>query len=647
VNCPGFSGCGEVRCGTGGNCYSDCSDCGPSPSPGASPPPGSPPPGSPPPWPCTEVGPSTPVLSSPIDGAIVPSLDVDLYWDEVISWGTACPGDGVVCGGASGDWSHSDCPDREYRVYLTSTPPDHIPDCTEDPGNTSCDVSVAVDITYFWHVCADNGIGAGGVACSDPWSFTAESTPPDAPDAGGLSGPCSTPASSCCNLDADFSWDNISDWGVNLEGNSNYFLLYLDGDLIYSVNCGDPPSCSVSDRRHTETLLGAGGYDWRICASNDDEDPAPDHVACTDGDPFSRANFAPDAPVLIQPADGLELSVTTVSLEWGAVSNWGCNLDGNDNRFLVFFDDDAAASIPLSFFSACDWPPGTTTCLQDSLILGTTYYWGVRASNDGNRNPPDSSDFYADSDVWSFAPLPGAWWQTTGGNVHSDGTVNSDIPLTCGLPDCNPYLMLGDQSVLSYNALGDDLDFAEIAVDSLYAQSTYEGRELGYNYWLYELINEEKWPYSGGSLPDPGDGGAEIYDTSSTGLINMYGPLEDDKKVVILHGGDINIIGEIDVSPGSFLMVVSSGTITINDDVNLVEGIFIAENIIFAGTGSDLELDAQGTFVGWNSVSMSRDIGGIESLTNPSVVFTYRPDFMINAPDFVKRAIYSWSQVPG
>ena len=104
-------------------------------------------------------------------------------------------------------------------------------------------------------------------------------------------------------------------------------------------------------------------------------------------------------------------------------------------------------------------------------------------------------------------------------------------------------------------------------------------------------------------------------------------------------------------------MVIASGTITFEfsltgGDINDpdVEGIFIANDLVFQdnpfATGDYLW--AAGSFIGWNSISLERDIGGLLSVNQPSMTFIFRPDFIINAPDEVKRIYFpTWQRIPG
>ena len=61
--------------------------------------------------------------------------------------------------------------------------------------------------------------------------------------------------------------------------------------------------------------------------------------------------------------------------------------------------------------------------------------------------------------------------------------------------------------------------------------------------------------------------------------------------------------------------------------------------------GSDSELNAQGTFVGWGGVTLCRDFEDTRNNTNPIEMFKYRPDFLLSIYKYLKKPIYSWREV--
>jgi hypothetical protein len=177
------------------------------------------------------------------------------------------------------------------------------------------------------------------------------------------------------------------------------------------------------------------------------------------------------------------------------------------------------------------------------------------------------------------------------------------------------------------------------------ANNTYSGVTYDYDYWVNHLSSETKTNFAGGSMA----GLSGLYNLTGTTISGNIGT----NKVVILKDGNITINGNISVSQGGFLMVVASGTITVSNALGgtsanpAVQGIFTA-NVINFGTGS-VQLFAGGTFIGWTNLELvGRDFNDSRNRTLPILSFSFRPDFIINAPDYIKKVSYPrWEQVPG
>jgi len=60
-------------------------------------------------------------------------------------------------------------------------------------------------------------------------------------------------------------------------------------------------------------------------------------------------------------------------------------------------------------------------------------------------------------------------------------------------------------------------------------------------------------------------------------------------------------------------------------------------------TTTELQFRGEGSFVGWNGVSLNRDRGTSNS-TEPSEEFVFRSDLMINAPIALKFSRYVWQE---
>jgi hypothetical protein len=261
-----------------------------------------------------------------------------------------------------------------------------------------------------------------------------------------------------------------------------------------------------------------------------------------------------------------------------------------------------------------------------------------------------------------------AWFQVEGGNLHANlGTVSSDIPSTCS-GACAPYLITEDDAtgttgLVSYT--GADPTLGDFTLDNIseddndwHAQTSYQGLETKYNYFARILEDDPKGigEWFGGE--PAGDEKTGVY--KGDGISRISGgewTIDDETAVVLLVPNDIVIDVNIDVAEGGFLAIISSGDITIGDEVTNVEGVYIADGVIntceslecgnISGgeTVADRQLVLEGIFAGWGGVGLRRDFGTTDNNTNPAELFIYRPDLQVNAYKYLLRPHFTWVEV--
>jgi len=123
----------------------------------------------------------------------------------------------------------------------------------------------------------------------------------------------------------------------------------------------------------------------------------------------------------------------------------------------------------------------------------------------------------------------------------------------------------------------------------------------------------------------------------------------NSESYVVFVDGDLLIDENVTVASGGFLAFVVRGSINIDPAVTTVEGLYIADsNLIVNSNGSvDVPLSANGSFTAWGSVSLNRDLD-TDNFSTPAVVFSYRPDLIVNMPDDMRTYALQWSEVvPG
>lgn len=140
-----------------------------------------------------------------------------------------------------------------------------------------------------------------------------------------------------------------------------------------------------------------------------------------------------------------------------------------------------------------------------------------------------------------------------------------------------------------------------------------------------------------------------------------------NKKVVILVDGDLTIAGNVQVSPGAYLMVVVKGDIIVSDSVGTatfacagsgtpqLQGVFSTDsNFNIEGKAicptADLQLQVAGTIISnagkttAGKVVNNRTLCAQDALY-PSFTIRPRPDFALATPGYILRPSVTWKEV--
>ncbi|MBI2326405.1 hypothetical protein HYU91_03390 [Candidatus Collierbacteria bacterium] len=251
---------------------------------------------------------------------------------------------------------------------------------------------------------------------------------------------------------------------------------------------------------------------------------------------------------------------------------------------------------------------------------------------------------------FGFWKVYGGWWQVTGGSVFGGAGITSNIPST--IPASEQRLIRQDANLQDGLAqigtgtisLGTNPG-ASISVSGWNATSSYPGDKANYDYFMAKTGSYPRTAWNGTSKPAyTPTNGFQTYTYTGNPTIN-WSPVEGE-KVIYMIKGDVTVSGDIVVptSSPSFLAVIASGSITFDTNVTNVDGWWVGNSLNFPcvdttpldGTcdKTDVQFVGNGSFVGWNSISLSRDQGGANN-TIPAEKFTFRPDLLINAPESV------------
>lgn len=294
----------------------------------------------------------------------------------------------------------------------------------------------------------------------------------------------------------------------------------------------------------------------------------------------------------------------------------------------------------------------------------------------GTRNVNVSGGNVADVDFLIQPVISSAWWRTTGGDVHADvavgdNTIFNNLPLGGFMSLADAY---GDRGMMSTRA---DLDnvwlglgqWRDDGVDFWKIKSAYEP---GIGYWVKEdqdyfvdLLNLPADPVQWTDSFDLNGKPNELDPVSPLEGVYVYGgdltigdwggggyDVPAGETYVILVGDDtlggstLTFSEDFTVAEGGFAMFVADGDIKFEPGVAEAQGIYISGGVIeveTAGPGTDSVFNGRGVFVGWSGVDLLR-VTADDSL--PAEEFFYRPDLVLNAPDFLRIPVFNWVQPP-
>jgi hypothetical protein len=239
------------------------------------------------------------------------------------------------------------------------------------------------------------------------------------------------------------------------------------------------------------------------------------------------------------------------------------------------------------------------------------------------------------------APIPpppagvGGWFQTGEGDVHGNGDL-----IRAALP-ANQYFSLGSNlsaGVVSLNAnlATFDLPVGQISLPGWHANGLdFKGASYSFYYRLFD--SPTLADFAGFK---PGDSQVHY----SAGDVTFQGnwQISGGQKVLLLVDGNVEIPVEITVSAAdqSFFFLAASGNISFTPPVKTAQGIFLADQTLSTGSGSEL-FEGQGVFYG-RAVDLARPGS---SSTQPAEKFLYRPDFWFSAPGELLLQAHTWQEL--
>ena len=309
--------------------------------------------------------------------------------------------------------------------------------------------------------------------------------------------------------------------------------------------------------------------------------------------------------------DPLPMTINTDRVSYISATNyliWGKEYD-------IYFNDDISLS---------DWE-------MRALGTGSTYC-GV------TLNTPSVVDPYlSETNIpvdFSGILIQEPWWQTVNGGAISNLSVTSKVPATCTLDNNNC------QDDAAYGAY-----LIAPTINNKIRQDRY--LNLGTQSKIanpgtnnYEYFYKQYYAKKGIGKTLSTEGKVIINDSAAQLFSNP-----SDAYYIYFVNGDLEINDDIDRG-SSFLMFIVKGNVTVNANVNFVDGLIVANNIYASSTQdtvTDNPLFFNGSLFAYNEIVFDREFANRQlQNTSPSVKVNYDPELIFQIPGDLAKVLTNW-----
>jgi len=236
-----------------------------------------------------------------------------------------------------------------------------------------------------------------------------------------------------------------------------------------------------------------------------------------------------------------------------------------------------------------------------------------------------------------FQPAEG-WFQVEDGDVGA-ATGNIESPAPAG-----KNFMTGQPGVAVYAG---STDFSAGGAPAWQVNERVDLTDFNFSYFA-NIVSTSTFPCDPSQAACWGSlaSGNYLY----TGTINLPANVINinNKEVVVLVNGDLNINREIRVADSAFLAFIVSGDINIDGGVKktgvnpALEGVYFADGTLSTGESAE-EFMGKGIFVA-GGFNLERDLGA-DNETTPAEVFIFDPGLVVKMPRAMKKSRMSWQEV--
>jgi hypothetical protein len=369
-------------------------------------------------------------------------------------------------------------------------------------------------------------------------------------------------------------------------------------------------------------------------------------------------------------------SITSADTSCTAIAASSTSLPGTTFSFTPAVNPAQQTQTDISVSWTNVRTDGTTNYSLVSSPVGPYALGNVCVSQNGGALVQAAAGTLTDGGTLSFRvgyiPQMG-WFQTAIGNVYASIRLSSSIPNNP--PNPYPYLSLvgpgGTAGVVTFG-LGAPYDFSlsstdlgedKVSPNNWLVQQTYPTINY-YERFSQKLTNETKT-----EITTELDNLTQHACSTSPCILTITGDVSTaantpwtisaNEQIILLVNGNVTINSDINIINGGFFAMIVNGNITVSPNVGglassaspYLEGVFFATNASHTATFSSgasttvghERLNITGSVIADN-FSLQRDLG-VDNDTTPAESFIFNPKLLFTMPDVMKEAPYVWQEV--
>lgn len=279
-------------------------------------------------------------------------------------------------------------------------------------------------------------------------------------------------------------------------------------------------------------------------------------------------------------------------------------------------DPDGSLMVTSRLTRIIDLGTGTTSCsaeAQFNISSSVSAY---------SNNPQAVIDF-------SFLGTSLGWFQVVGAGVKAKNEVGSGVPASADASSRALTIsrILADNGLVSFSTYRN--------INGNNSNSDYG---LSNNWWIGRNTNDST-VYSYQYFYN------NFYINRDIGVTGSGWGAGKPTEGVYFVNGNLTINNDFALAANKTLMVVVKGSITIEDTVNRIDGIYVADGGITASGTSTTQLVINGMLYSRGNISLNRSYtDAMFNNRTPAVKVNYQPNLIFNMPGTLMRVLSGWRE---